>query len=205
MNKLYLIFIISLFVISKNSQAQITVLQENFSTCAANLPIGWQQYSVVGTDSWKCTASGFAGNAVYMNGYSGGGNNANEDWLISPQLNLNSYVTPHLSFWSRTKFSGNAIQVMVSNNYNGSGNPNVATWTALSLALPAANSDYWFLSENIDLTSYKAQPFDLAFKYTSTVNAAALWRIDELNILESALSLQKKFVNVCQFSACYYS
>lgn len=205
MKKFYLFFFISLFALCKKSQAQITVLQENFSTCAANLPVGWQQYSVVGTDSWKCTASGLVGNAVYMNGYSGGGNNANEDWLISPQLNLNSYATPHLSFWSRTKFSGNPIQVMVSNNYNGSGNPNVATWTTLSLTLPATNSDIWFLSENIDLTAYKAQPFYLAFKYTSTVNAAALWRIDEINLLESALNLQKKFVNVGQCSAGYYS
>lgn len=198
MRRIFSICIVLVGFLPMPSRAQATILNENFNSCIANLPSGWLQYSVIGSDSWKCTASGVVGNAAYMNGYSGGGNNNNEDWLISPQLNLASYVIPHLSFWSRTKFAGNALQVMVSFNYSGIGNPNFANWTVVSLSLPAPNSDYWFLSQNIDLSTYKSQPFYLAFKYTSTVNAAALWRIDEVKVEESALSLQKRFLNVGQ-------
>ncbi len=205
MKKFIAICYMSIAFLFNNCLAQVTAVNENFSTCIANLPAGWQQYSVVGSDAWKCTALGFVDNAVYMNGYSGGMNNNNEDWLISPQINLAAYSKPHLSFWSRTKFAGNALQVLVSSNYAGIGNPNVATWTVLSLSLPNPNSDYWFLSQNVDLSAYKSQPFYLAYKYTSTVNAAALWRVDEVNVLEAALSLQKRFLNVGQCAAGYYS
>nr|MBP6314175.1 choice-of-anchor J domain-containing protein [Chitinophagaceae bacterium] len=198
MKKIFIIFSLLVGLLPMKGTAQATILNENFSTCNPNLPVGWLTYSVFGVDSWNCTASGVVGNGAYMNGYSGGGNNNNEDWLISPELNLANYVTPHVSFWSRTKFAGSALQVLISYNYSGIGNPNFATWTTLSVSLPAPNSDYWFLSQNIDLSPYKSQPFYVAFKYTSNVNAAALWRIDEVKVEESALSLQKKFLNVGQ-------
>ncbi len=201
MKKTGILFICFLTLIGQQLKAQLTGLQEDFSSCTGALPAGWQQYSVTGTDSWKCTSSGVSGNGVYMNGYSAGVNHDNEDWLISPQLDLNTYSLPHLFFQSRTKFSGNAISVWISTNYAGSGNPNNANWTALTITLPAVNSDEWLQSENIDLTPYKAQPLFIAFKYTSTANAAALWRLDEVNIFENAVNITKKFVNTGQCGA----
>lgn len=198
--------LLSIFLFfSQISKGQITQLNEDFSTCSGFLPVLWQQYSVTGTDSWKCTATGYTDNGVYMNGYSGGMNHVNEDWLISPSLDLNTYSAPHLFFFSRTKFNGNAIEVLVSNNYIGSGNPNIANWTALTVALPTVNSDTWTLSENINLTPFKNQPCYVAFKYTSTAQDAALWRIDNVHIAENALTLNKKFINVGQAAAGFAS
>lgn len=198
MYKFFVLFCLSISSFYIKCHAQITILSENFSTCTGALPAGWNQYSVTGADTWKCTASGYTDNGVYMNGYSGGGNNNNEDWLISPQLDLSSYANPNLFFKSRTKFSGDMIQLFISNNYAGNGNPNAATWNALTVSLPAVNSDYWFSSENINLTPYKNQPFYLAYKYTSNINASALWRLDDIKVYETALSLSKKFINTGQ-------
>ncbi|MCC7028831.1 MAG: choice-of-anchor J domain-containing protein, partial [Chitinophagaceae bacterium] len=203
-NKYFFILFCTVFFTQKMN-AQLTLLNENFSTCNGVLPAGWQQYSVTGSDSWKCTVTGFTDKGVYMNGYSGGNNNNNEDWLISPSLDLSSYSEPNLYFWSRTKFNGNPIEIRVSSNYAGSGNPNLGTWTALPAALPAVNSDVWQHTANVDLTLYKNQPFYIACKYTSNVNAAALWRLDDLQIFENALSLSKKFINTGQCAAGSWS
>lgn len=181
--------------------SQATNLSENFSTCFSSFPAGWQQYSVSGSDVWTCTSSGFTNRAAYMNGYSSGGNNTNEDWLISPLLNFASYSSPMLSFWSRTKYAGPFVQVWVSNNYSGSGNPNTANWTQLAVTLPTSNSDVWFFTDQVSLTAFKSTPLHIAFKYLSTTSAAATWRIDDIQVTEGALTIPKKFVNAGQCAA----
>lgn len=185
---------------SKISNAQVTSLNENFTTCVSStLPTSWIKYDVTGVDAWKCSTTGYTGNCAYINGYSSSANHTNEDWLISPLLNLSAYSAPNLSFWSRNDFAGNQLEVYVSNNYTVASNPNTATWTLLSTNLPATNTATWTLSQNINLTAYKATPFRIAFKYTSTTTAAASWKIDEINIVDGSMtSLTKKFINVGQ-------
>jgi hypothetical protein len=191
-----------LCVCAMNLNAQVTSLNEDFSTCINAVPSTWTKYSVTGTDSWKCSTTGYTGNCAYMNGYSNNTNNANEDWLISPLLNLSSYATPSLSFWSITNFSGNQMQVLVSSNYAAASNPNTATWTALPATLPLTSSNVWTLSQNINLTPYKATPFRIAYKYTSTTSAAASWKVDDVNITDGTISaLSKKMINVGQCNA----
>jgi len=185
-----------------NLNAQVTSLNEDFSTCINAVPSTWTKYSVTGTDSWKCSTTGYTGNCAYMNGYSNNTNNANEDWLISPLLNLSSYATPSLSFWSITNFAGNQMQVLVSSNYAAASNPNTATWTALPATLPLTSSNVWTLSQNINLTPYKTTPFRIAYKYTSTTSAAASWKVDDVNITDGTISaLSKKMINVGQCNA----
>ncbi|HOZ50904.1 MAG TPA: choice-of-anchor J domain-containing protein [Chitinophagaceae bacterium] len=199
MKKIYLLLLLQSFF--SFSFGQITSLHENFSTCITGLPNNWQKYNVTGSDSWQCTSAGQTSRGIIMSGYSGGMNNTNEDWVISPQIDLNLYTNPMLSFWCRTKYSGPFIQVLISNNYSGSGNPNSATWNTLPAVLPTASSDVWFLSDNISLLAYKSQPFFIAFKYISNTSAAATWKVDEVNITDGSLFLSKKFINVGQTSA----
>lgn len=187
-----------LSVLMKVSLAQPTTLHEDFTSCLSTLPSGWQKYSVTGTDAWQCSSSGQSGNGTSMSGYSSGSNHTNEDWLISPLVDFHLYSNPMLSFWCRTKYSGPLIQVLVSNNYTGTGNPNSASWNTLPVILPTVNSDVWFLSDNINLSSFKNQPLYIAFKYTSTTSVAATWRIDEVNVADGSLSVSKKFINVGQ-------
>jgi endonuclease/exonuclease/phosphatase family metal-dependent hydrolase len=94
------------------------------------------------------------------------------------------------------------MQVLVSSNYAAASNPNTATWTALPATLPLTSSNVWTLSQNINLTPYKATPFRIAYKYTSTTSAAASWKVDDVNITDGTISaLSKKMINVGQCNA----
>lgn len=156
----------------------------NSCTVAGEPGSGFTQYSSTGAQVWNCTSFGRNGsNGVQMNGFSAGVVE-NEDWLISPPMDLSAgFNIPVLRFWSRTEFSGPAMQVLISINYSGSGNPAAATWTTLPANLPGTASNTWTLSDNIDLSAYKTSNVYVAFKYTSTVaQGAARWTVDDVQV-----------------------
>lgn len=159
----------------------------DFNTCIPFDSVdvnGWKQYSVTGDSIWKCTSFGIGGSTgVQMSGFvNPTGPAVNDDWLISPSLDLTLFNIPVLSFFARTKFYGNRIDVMVSTNYSGAGNPNTATWTVLSAMLPLENSDLWTMVDSINLINYKTATTFIAFRYTSTTTAAARWTLDNIRI-----------------------
>ncbi|MFD0941686.1 lamin tail domain-containing protein [Pedobacter boryungensis] len=171
----------------------------NFENCttvgSSALSDGFYQYSVTGPQTWGCTttfghdatdATGKAsiGNALQINGFSSG-NILNEDWLISPALNLSAMNYAVLSFWTRSAFAGDKLQLKISTNYTGTGNPNLATWTAIDGKFSETASDTWTKSDFIDLSAYKATPVYVAFVYTSTTSSASRWTIDDFAVTNS--------------------
>jgi trimeric autotransporter adhesin len=171
----------------------------NFENCttvgSSALSDGFYQYSVTGPQTWGCTTTfghdasdptgaGSAGNALQINGYSGG-NILNEDWLISPALNISSFNYAILSFWTRSAFAGDKLQLKISTNYTGSGNPALATWTSLDGKFPETGSDKWTKSDNIDLSAYKATPVYVAIVYNSTTSSASRWTVDDFAVTNS--------------------
>jgi hypothetical protein len=153
----------------------------NLCTPFASAGDGFTQYSVTGDSVWNCTSFGNNGTrGAQMNGFN---NPANEDWFISRALNLTAFNVPILSFMERTKFAGPDLQVLVSTNYSGSGDPSLATWTPLNAVLPAANSDVWTLVDNINLSAYKTTATYIALKYlSSTAAGAARTTIDDFKV-----------------------
>jgi hypothetical protein len=166
----------------------------DFSTCVSTLSDGWSQYSVTGPQVWGCTTFGRDPNAptgtaaapygVQINGYSSG-NVPNEDWFISPAVDLTSYAYPLFSFWSRTAFTGPSLKLRVSTNYSGTGSPSAATWTDLNVLFPSAGSDTWTQTANINLAAFKSQKVYVAFVYTSTTAGAARWTLDDIAFTNS--------------------
>jgi gliding motility-associated-like protein len=172
----------------------------NFENCttvgSSALSDGFYQYSIAGPQTWGCTttfgrdgadATGKAsiGNALQINGFSSG-NILNEDWLISPALNLSSMNYAVLSFWSRSAFTGDKLQLKVSTDYNGTGDPNLATWTTIDGKFPETASDTWTKSDFIDLSAYKSLPLYVAFVYNSTTSSASRWTIDDFAVTNSS-------------------
>lgn len=193
--KFFVLFVFG-FILNESVHAQQNVLMEDFFTCTGNtLPPGWYKYSISGSESWQCNTLGYSGNGIGISGYSNGNNNVNEDWLISPFLDLSTYTQPQLHFLSWNRFTGNNIQVYVSTNYVGLSLPNTATWTLLNPKLPPVNSQFWEASGSINLTPYKNQPMVLAFKYTSTAAGAATWRIDDAMVADGIFSYNKRLIN----------
>ena len=169
-----------------------TIFSANFNTCVTGSPgtvtDGFTRYSVTGPHVWDCTTFGRSGNGTQINGYDNSipSNVANVDWLISPAMNLSSSTFPLLSFWSRTRFNGGPLQLKVSTNYSGSGDPNLATWTDLNGKFPAQTSDVWTQSSNINLTAFKQAAVYIAFVYTSTNEEGARWTLDDIQVDNSA-------------------
>jgi hypothetical protein len=165
----------------------------NFNVCSTTPTEGFTQFSAVGAQVWACTTfgrdaanmpTGSAPNGLQINGFSGT-NIPNEDWLISPSFNLTGTTYPLLSFYSRTRFNGAPLQLKVSTDYPGTGDPRNFTWTDLNGKFPAQTSDVWTLSNNINLSAFKAANVHFAFVYFSTDDEGARWTVDDIQLNDS--------------------
>lgn len=159
----------------------VPLFEEPFDT---NFP-NWVVKNVAGTQQWAVQAN--YGNPTY-NAYINGYGNNNEDWLISPSLDLGSVTSATLTFESNTRYSGAPIQIFVSTNYDGSSAPSTATWTQLTGAyLPTwVSGSYtgWYSSGGLDISAYTGNSnVRIAFKYTSTTSSASAWEIDNVKIV----------------------
>ncbi len=143
----------------------------------------WQAYSVTGDLVWE--PSSFSNNwFARMSGFSGSPLE-NDDWLISPPLNLENYHNEVLTFISAMNYTGPALQVKISTDYEGSGNPGQAEWTSLEAVLSPGNWE-WASSGQVDISAYDGNQVFVAFQYTSTTTEAATWEVDDIVIVGEA-------------------
>ncbi|MFT3825272.1 MAG: lamin tail domain-containing protein [Chitinophagaceae bacterium] len=171
----------------------------DLQACTGNglLPDGFTQYNSLGGAIWDCTVYGrdpaapkgtdpYA-NGIQINGYDNTlGNVTNVDWLISPALDLTGTTYPLLAFYSRTKYNGAPLQLKISTDYTGTGDPSLATWTDLNGRFPNQTTDTWTLSSNINLSNFKQSNVHIAFVYTSTNDDGARWTLDDISLINSA-------------------
>ncbi len=138
---------------------------------------GWTFVTVEGSNAW--TINQYQGNHyAYANGYNGG---VNEQWCISPAFDLNVYSNANLTFRNAKNYTGPAVQLLFSNDYNGE-NPSSATWTELEFNM-STGSYAWVESGVIDLADYTGSDCYIGFKYTCTETEAAAWEIDDITLM----------------------
>ena len=141
----------------------------------------WNVVSVTGEQKWVHSSKyGNPKSCAKMSGYSNSKRYANEDWLITPQIDLNGNSTAKLNFDNATKYDGPAMKLYISTDYSGSGDPNSASWTELSYTQSSGNWDW--TSASVDLSSYADKKVYIGFKYTSSDSATATWEIDNVSI-----------------------
>lgn len=90
-------------------------------------------------------------------------------WLILPSIQLNQTAGEQLSFLSRDAFdNGASLQVLVSSNYDGKGQPWKAKWTNLKANFSKGASGglgpIWVKSGNISLSNLNGL-IHIAFRY----------------------------------------
>lgn len=167
-----------------------TTLNESFVGCNAPLLGSFTESSVIGTQTWRCSNFGHSDtDAVYMNGFASGASNDNEDWLISPPLNMSGMTQPMLNYWTKKRFIGtDTKQLYISNDYIN--DVTAATWTLLQdVSTVLLDTNIWYNATNINLTAYKAFPFTLAYKYVSAASGSSdEWTIDDVMIIDGAAS-----------------
>lgn len=116
-----------------------------------------------------------------MTGYVNSQNRANEDWLISPQIDLAGVSSPKLIFDYVTRYFNNPTAdctIWISSDYS-SGAPSAANWSKLNPTNPFFNAGNWnFVSSGvIDLSAYSGQKVKIAFKYLSTNSRAGTFEV----------------------------
>lgn len=165
-----------------------------FNVCSSVPSEGFTAFSAVGPQVWACTTFGRdannppTGSAAYglqINGFDVT-NIPNEDWLISPSFDLTATTFPILSFYSRTRFNGSPLQLKISTDYPGSGDPRNFTWTDINGKFPGQTTDVWTLSDGINLAAFKSANVHIAFVYTSSADDGARWTLDDISLNNSA-------------------
>jgi hypothetical protein len=137
----------------------------------------WTPYNVLGVQEWY--QSDFGGKTfAKMSGYDGGAFD-NEDWLISPVLNMADFDSVFFNFESAYNYTGPALQLFISNDYDGAGNPNDFSWTDISDMAVWSDGSWNFVgSGDVSLNDYLQDGVYLAFKFTSTTDGSATWELD---------------------------
>jgi endonuclease I len=174
-NLLTIILVGFLCLATSKLNAQATIHSETFST---NTSGTWTAVSVAGpTDVWL-----FAAGYADMNGF---GDENDEDWLISPALNLDNSTGETFSFKYRDAFDGPDPELYYTTNYTG--NPTTTTWVAMPITLTNQASTGTFLAfltyPNIDIGAITGTNVRFAFKYfTSSITSggAERWQFDDM-------------------------
>jgi len=144
---------------------------------------GWITVQVSGPSvNWETSMAGGAATPYgVISNWNGSSNDACENWLISPSMNLSGSSSPNLQFNNAYNYSGPALQLMVSTDYSGSGDPSIANWTDLSSQVTwSAGGWAWANSGSIDLSAYTAASVHIAFVYTGGASDGSTWEIDDI-------------------------
>jgi hypothetical protein len=145
--------------------------EEDFETATAYETIdinNWSQFQEAGAETWE--GRSYSGNTYAQFSAFGSGEASNIGWLISPAVDLTEYSEVILNFESKDGYSnGDPLTVLISTDYNGTGDPTSSTWVNLSPTLSTGNtSGYastWVESGDISLDTYTGGTVYIAFKY----------------------------------------
>ena len=156
----------------------VTIEAENFDESWGN----WTTISVTGDQVWDRDNTFGIDNTpcASMSGYEGAPFE-NDDWLISPALDLDNYINEVLTFQNAKNYTGNDLELKVSIDYDGGGDPYSGTWTTLTF-IKSPGSWAWTPSGEIDLSGFNGAAVYVAFQFTSTAVASATWEVDDIEI-----------------------
>lgn len=181
--------------------AQTIVHQENFSSGLGT----WTSVDVSdATDVW-----GNVSGAASINGF--GGSN-DEDWLISPAINMDLYDEEYLLFDYNDAYGGALLEIYYSTNYNGAGTPasvGAASWIALSNELIDINASACFSSlfqrhPAIDLSGISGSSVYFAFKYLGTAASSKQYKLDNIRILSDYYQNIPDYINCCDLKTALH-
>jgi len=97
-------------------------------------------------------------------------------------MNFNLYTNEIFSFMSAYSYTGNPLEVKISNNYNGTGDPNSFAWVNLSPTL-SPGGFAWASSGDVDVSGVNGNNIYIGFKYTSDATASSTWEVDDILVI----------------------
>ncbi|MFO7844220.1 MAG: choice-of-anchor J domain-containing protein [Bacteroidales bacterium] len=149
-------------------------------------------FSIVGdAQRWEWDSYG-SDTYAKMSGYDGGANE-NEDWLVTPEITVNTGVNTILNIIQAINFLNDQMEqldILVSTDYTG--DVTTASWTSIKddVNMPAGNSWTFVESGDVSLNAFEGETINIAFKYTSSTSNAATWEISDIKVLEGEKILE---------------
>lgn len=143
---------------------------------------GFTVYDVLGDQTWKSDAT----YGAKMSAFADGASHANEDWLISPVLDLTSKSDVKLTFEHAIN-KGDVSNLKsnhtlwISKDYTG-GDPTQASWEQVVITTYPDGTSWNFVSsgEIVLPAAYMTSNVHFAFKYLSSDVESATWEIKNL-------------------------
>lgn len=153
--------------------------QGNFTISDIKLPEGstyvwqWGQFDKDNTQYMKASANI---NKV---------NHAAESWLISPSIDLTSAKKATLTFEHCHKYGADKSKEMTLwvADAGTQASAEATGWTQVVIPAYGSGNDCKYVSATIDLTAYVGKSVQVAFRYVSTADAAALWQINSVKVV----------------------
>jgi hypothetical protein len=142
---------------------------------------GWTTFVVLGPHDWETNTAGSSTPYGQITNWNGTDNDPSESWLISPEFN-NSAGLGSLAFRNACNYSGDALELVVSTDYSGTGDPNLATWTSLTSLATWSSGGWAWVNTEVSLAPYNGANIYIAFKYTGSASSGKTWEIDDIVI-----------------------
>ncbi|MDP4913240.1 MAG: Ig-like domain-containing protein [Saprospiraceae bacterium] len=162
------------------------IYEYSFNKCSPLLIDEWQVANLLGDSTWRCTSDGYpSNNGVVINGFTPGiGGRDNNDWLISPSLDLSLYTNPSLAFAIKSRFKGMPLKVYIAVNQASRPEPGSNNWKELEVIYPTLRDENWRQIASLDITKYKSANTYIAFQYLSNIEkGASQLFLDEVKII----------------------
>lgn len=144
-----------------------------------------------GVSTWGCSGFGYPDEAQAnmcreANAYNKGGSGACNTYLVSQVIDGTQYNEIYINAFVYSRFAGNGgISFKYSTNYDGTGNPDEATWINLdeiNRNLPVAGSQVW---KSVGQMIYNLPdgPVYIAVHHQGgSTTSSSSWRIDNVSI-----------------------
>jgi len=159
----------------------VVLYSEPFTTSLG----GFTTFSVIGAQTWAWSSYG-----ATMTGFQNSVNNDNEDWLISPSINLSTITTSAKISFSHAINKGNVANVQtnhtlwISKDLVGN-DPSTASWTQITIpAYPSGTSWTFIKSGDVIIpAAFLGKPnVRFAFQYKSSTLESATWEISGVKV-----------------------
>jgi hypothetical protein len=163
---------------SATASTQSIVLSTKFDADLAP----WTQFSVTGDQIWTLDLTHGVGGSgcAKMSGFLVS-SFTNEDWLISPAIDLTHISNTKFQFYSAYNYAGDPLSVLVSTDYTSGDPSTTGTWNDISSqAVFSPGGWAWTPSGYINLGLSDVSNVHIAFKYTSNDTESRTWEIDEV-------------------------
>jgi hypothetical protein len=184
------------------SGGEVNIFDEEFNGSLGD----FQTVSITGDQNWTA-ASYKQDQYAKMSGHlsSTGKNYNNEDWLISPAINLSGFSDPNVQIEQAINYlhnQWNQTTVQISTDFTG--DITTATWTPVTISTLPTGSNWTFVtSEKIDLSAYSGKTIHIAFKYVSDTNNAATWEVNWVKVNGTISGSGNATPNVIKESGLY--